>query len=337
MLILPSRVCHPFDDADRQNVRWIRVVTCAGIPENDRTRVDAFPRTDSSTDRLETERPVLLAAAFRMLGVYADAEDAVQEAYVRWLRLADQERAAVLAPGAWLMRATGRICLDMLGSARARREQYVGEWLPEPVPAYSPVAAPGDDPLDRAIRDDSVSTALLLVLESLTPAERVVFVLHDVFAMPFGEVAGVVGRTPAACRQLASAARRHVGARKGAQVSRARHDELVAAFTAAAATGDLDRLVEVLDPDVVLRSDGGGVVSAARRPVRGADDVARFLLGLARKQPDAEYGAAATGDGQAVVIRLAGEVTAIVSLGTDGERITDVWIMRNPLKLTAWS
>ena len=299
--------------------------------------MDVSPRTDPSTDEIEAERPLLLAAAFRMLGVYADAEDAVQEAYLRWVRLEADERDAIRAPGAWLMRATGRICLDVLGSARTRRERYVGEWLPEPVPAYSTVAAPGDDPLERAIRDDSVSTALLLVLETLTPAERVAFVLHDVFGMPFGEVADVVGRSAPACRQLAASARRHVGARRGAQVPRARHDELVAAFAAAAATGELDRLVAVLDPDVVLRSDGGGVVSAARRPVRGADDVARFLLGLARKQPSAEYAAAVTGDGAGVLIRMAGTVAALISLGTDGERITDVWIMRNPAKLTRWS
>lgn len=299
--------------------------------------MDVSPRTDPSTDEIEAERPLLLAAAFRMLGVYADAEDAVQEAYLRWVRLEADEGDAIRSPGAWLMRATGRICLDVLGSARARRERYVGEWLPEPVPAYSAVAAPGDDPLERAVRDDSVSTALLLVLETLTPAERVAFVLHDVFGMPFGEVADAVGRSAAACRQLAASARRHVGARRGAQVPRARHDELVAAFAAAAATGELDRLVAVLDPDVVLRSDGGGVVSAARRPVRGADDVARFLLGLARKQPSAEYAAAVTGDGAGVLIRMAGTVAALISLGTDGERITDVWIMRNPAKLTRWS
>lgn len=298
--------------------------------------MDAGTRTEPAAVA-EAERPVLIAAAFRMLGVYADAEDAVQEAYIRWLRLDPGERNGIRSPGAWLMRTTGRICLDLLGSARARREQYVGEWLPEPVPAFSPGAAAGEDPLDRAILDDGVSTALLLVLETLSPAERVVFVLHDVFAMPFGEIAEVVGRSAAACRQLAASARRHVGARPGADVPRERHDALVAAFAAAAATGELDRLVEVLDPEVVLRSDGGGVVSAARRPVRGASDVARFLLGLARKQPDAAYAPADTGDGAGIVIRLGDAVAAVVSIGTDGERITDVWIMRNPAKLTRWT
>ena len=282
---------------------------------------------------LEAERPTLLAAAVRMLGTRADAEDAVQEAYTRWLRLDEAERDAIRSPGAWLMRVTGRICLDMLGSARARRERYVGEWLPEPVPAY---ASPAADPSDAVERSDSVSTALLLVLETLTPAERVAFVLHDVFALSFAEIAEVVGRSPAACRQLATSARRHVGERPGAGVPAERHAALVAAFAEAAGTGRLEALVGVLDPDVVLRSDGGGIVSSARRPVRGADDVARFLLGLARKLPSATYERVVHGDGDGILIRLDGEVAAVVSFATDGTRVTDIWMMRNPEKLGSW-
>jgi len=282
---------------------------------------------------LLAERPTLLAAALRMLGTRADAEDAVQEAYARWLRLDDAERDAIRSPGAWLMRVTGRICLDMLGSARARRERYVGEWLPEPVPAF---VAPAADPAEVVERADSVSTALLLVLETLTPAERVAFVLHDVFALSFAEIADVVGRTPAACRQLATSARRHVGERPGAGVAPERHTALVAAFAEAAGTGRLDALVGVLDPDVVLRSDGGGLVSAARRPVRGADDVARFLLGLARKLPSATYEPVRHGDGAGILVRLDGAVSAVVSFATDGVRITDIWMMRNPEKLGSW-
>lgn len=285
----------------------------------------------------EGERAALLGAAFRMLGTISDAEDAVQEAYVRWLRLDESERAAIARPGAWLMRVTGRICLDMLGSARARRERYVGEWLPEPVPAFSEVALAGADPLDRVARDDSVSIALLRVMESLTPAERVVFVLHDVFGMPFGEVAGAVGRSSAACRQLATAARRHIGKRRGKPVPRARHDAVVRAFAEAAATGELAALMAVLDPEVAFRSDGGGVVSAARRVVRGADHVGRLLRGLAAKEPEAEYSEAAAADGAGILIRVDGVVAAFVSLGTDGERVTDVWIMRNPDKLRLWA
>jgi len=279
------------------------------------------------------ERPTLLAAAVRMLGTRADAEDAVQEAYARWVRLDDAERESIRSPGAWLMRVTARICLDLLGSARVRRERYVGEWLPEPVPAY---ASPAADPAEAVERADSVSTALLLVLETLTPAERVAFVLHDVFALSFAEIAEVVGRTPAACRQLATSARRHVGERRGAGVPPERHAALVTAFAEAAGTGRLEALVGVLDPEVVLRSDGGGIVSAARRPVRGADDVARFLLGLARKLPSATYERVVHGDGDGILIRLDGAVSAVISFATDGTRITDIWMMRNPEKLGSW-
>ncbi|KZE91797.1 RNA polymerase sigma factor SigJ [Microbacterium sp. TNHR37B] len=289
-------------------------------------------------DRLlwDAEGPVLRAAAFRMLGAVADAEDAVQEAFVRWFRLSAAERAEIASPGAWLMRVTGRICLDVLGSARMRRERYVGEWLPEPVPSTSSLARLSADPLDRVTDDEGVSQALLVVLETLTPAERVAFVLHEVFAVPFTEVARVLDRSPAATRQLAVSARRHVGERSRTAVPRERHDALVAAFAEAAASGDLERLIGVLDPAVVLRSDGGGIVSAAPRPVRGADHVARFLLGIARKQPDARYEAAPTGDGVALVTRVAEEVIAVLSFVTDEERITDVWIMRNPAKLGQW-
>ncbi|MFI8633708.1 RNA polymerase sigma factor SigJ [Microbacterium sp. NPDC077663] len=290
---------------------------------------DAATRPGAGAE-VDAHRRVLVAAAHRMLGTLAEAEDAVQEAYVRWVRLDPAERAAIANPAGWLMRVTGRICLDVLGSARARHETYVGEWLPEPVPAD------GGDPADAAVGAESVSTALLLVLETLTPAERVAFVLHEVFAVPFGEIAEVLGRSPAACRQLAASARRHAGRRSGAAVPRTRHDEVVAAFAAASATGRLDALVRVLAPDVVLVSDGGGAVSAARRPVRGADHVARFLLGLAQKQPTAVYEPAVTGDGLGFVIRLEGAVAAVATFATDGERITDVWMMRNPHKLRAW-
>lgn len=291
----------------------------------------AATRPEAAAGEVDVHRRILVAAAYRMLGTLAEAEDAVQEAYVRWVRLDARERAAVVNPAGWLMRVTSRICLDVLGSARVRHETYVGEWLPEPVPVD------GADPADAAIGAESVSSALLLVLETLTPAERVAFVLHEVFAVPFGEIAEVLGRSPAACRQLAASARRHVGRRAGADVPRSRHDEVVAAFAAASATGRLDALVRVLAPDVVLVSDGGGVVSAARRSVRGADHVARFLLGLAQKQPTAVYEQMVTGDGLGFVIRLDGAVAAVVTFATDGERVTDVWMMRNPEKLGAWA
>ncbi|MEV5069402.1 RNA polymerase sigma factor SigJ [Microbacterium sp. LMI12-1-1.1] len=289
------------------------------------------------TDEVESERRALLGLCYRMLGTVADAEDAVQETYVRWLRLSDAERAAIRSPGAWLARVAGRVCLDMLGSARARRERYVGEWLPEPVPDDSPLAASVSvDPIDSVTLDDSVSMALLVLLESLTPAERVAFVLHDVFGVPFAEVAETVGRSPDAVRQLASQARRRVREHRAGAASREQHDAVARAFAAATSTGDLEALVSVLDPDVVLRSDGGGRVSAALRPVRGADRVARFLLGLPRLEPEAVVGPIGTPDGLGFLATLDDEPSALVSLRVRDGRIADVYIMRNPDKLTQW-
>ncbi len=288
-------------------------------------------------DEVEGERRTLLGLCYRMLGTVADAEDAVQETYLRWLRLPDAERAAIRNPGAWLTRVAGRICLDMLGSARARRESYVGEWLPEPVPGDSPLATSAPvDPIDRVTLDDSVSMALLVVLDALTPAERVSFVLHDVFGVPFAEIAETVGRSPDAVRQLASQARRRVRDQRARAASRTEHDAVARAFAAAATHGDLDALVAVLDPDVVLRSDGGGRVSAARRPVLGADRVARFVLGLPRLEPDARLEPVQTPDGIAFLARIAGKVDSLFSLRVQDGRIADVYVMRNPDKLTQW-
>jgi RNA polymerase sigma-70 factor, ECF subfamily len=292
---------------------------------------------DDELTALEGERVGLMRLAYRMLGTVADAEDAVQETYVRWYRLTEDERAVIENPGAWLTRVASRVCLDMLGSARARRERYVGEWLPEPIPEGSVLASAMPDPLDRITLDDSVSTALLVVLEALTPAERVAFVLHDVFAMPFAEIAEIVGRSPDACRQLASTARRHVRERRAAAASRESHDALVRAFAVACATGDLAALTATLDPEVQLRSDGGGIRSAARRPVRGADNVARFVLGLMRMRPLAVITPTDTPDGLGFVIREDGVVEGVMLLRVEGYRIADVWIMRNPEKLTLWS
>lgn len=289
-------------------------------------------------DVLEGERRTLLALAYRMLGTVADAEDAVQETYVRWYRMTDAERAAIENPGAWLTRVASRVCLDMLGSARARRERYVGEWLPEPVPGDSPIAASVPvDPADRVTLDDAVSTALLVVLESLTPAQRVAFVLHEVFGVPFAEIAETVGRSPDAARQLASQARRRVRERRAGAATRAEHDAVAQAFAEATATGDLTGLVALLDPDVVARSDGGGRVSAARRPIVGADRVARFLLGLPRLQPDAVLVPVETGDGLAFLATVDGRPDAVISVAVANGRITDVFLVRNPDKLTLWA
>lgn len=297
-----------------------------------------MPEDALDTESLDSERRALMGLSYRMLGTVADAEDAVQETYMRWYRLSDSERDAIESPGAWLMRVAGRVCLDMLSSARVRRERYVGEWLPEPVPVASVFASvdAAVDPLDRVTLDESVSLALLIVLESLSPAERVAFVLHDVFGLPFAEIADTVGRSVEATRQLASSARRHVRERRAGAVTRERHDALVHAFATACANGDLSALTAVLDPNVTLLSDGGGRVSAARRPVLGADRVARFLLGLAAKRPSAVTVPVGTADGIGFLIREGGEPTALMVLRVADDRIADVWMIRNPEKLTQW-
>ena len=284
------------------------------------------------------ERRRLVSLAYRMLGTIAEAEDAVQESYVRWYRLSDAERAAIGNPQGWLTRVASRVCLDVLGSARHRRERYVGEWLPEPVPAqFFPGQEHGAaDPLDRLTLEESVSTAVLVVMEAMTPAERVAFVLHDVFGLPFPEIAAVVGRTPAAVRQLASSARRRVREHDVVGGDRREHDAVVRAFVRASGTGDLASLTALLDPSVALRSDGGGVVSAARRPVVGADAVARFLLGVARKAPGTGFSEEVTGDGLAYRFDDGPGVRALLNLRVRAGLVTDVWIQMNPAKLGTW-
>ncbi len=294
---------------------------------NDETAVDA---------ELIGERRHLLSLAFRMLGTISDAEDAVQETYIRWYRMSHLEREAIEIPRAWLTRVASRICLDMLGSARARRERYVGPWLPEPVPT-SAFTEPGEDPLDRVTLDDSVSMALMVVLEAMTPAERVVFVLHDVFRMPFPEIADIVGRTAGACRQLATSARARVQAVPSRRVPRSEHDEVVRRFAAATQSGDLAALITALDPAVVLRSDGGGIVTAARNPIYGADKVARFLLGALTKKPGAEVLEQDTHDGLGFAIWREGRITGVVTLDVLGGLVTNVRMVVNPEKLSLWA
>jgi len=298
---------------------------------------------DDLTDDLLGERRHLLALAYRLTGTLADAEDVVQETFARWYRQTDTERAGIRNPAAWLTRVASRIALDLLTSARHRREQYVGPWLPEPLPLELFVAGRRvtlasalDDPLERVTRDDAVSTALLVVLETMTPAERVAFVLHDVFDVPFSGVAEVLGRSDAAARQLAASARRHVREERTTTVPRAEHDRVVRAFQAASASGSILDLLRVLAPDVELHSDGGGIVRAARRVVVGAENVARFLFGIAAKRPEMRWELVESGDGAAFLFREHGEVVAVVNLGAVEGAVARVWIVLNPEKLTSW-
>lgn len=288
-------------------------------------------------DEVMAERSRLVALGYRMLGSVQEAEDAVQETYLRWYRLGEQERAAIDTPQAWLTRVASRVCLDVLKSARVRREQYVGPWLPEPVPAdLLLVSSHAPDPADRVTLDDTVSTALLVVLDAMTPPERVAFVLHDVFAVPFGEIADVVGRSPAAVRQLASSARRRVATHRESVAAAPEHDAIVRAFGAAAAGGDLGALAALLDPSVVLRSDGGGLVSAALKPVSGPSKVARFVLGCIDKRPTWRMVERPTADGLGFVWLEGEDVLGVINLQVADGLVTDVWMVVNPDKLATW-
>ncbi|MBA9002580.1 MULTISPECIES: RNA polymerase sigma factor SigJ [Thermomonospora] len=277
----------------------------------------------------EAERGHLLRVAYGITGSLAEAEDCVQEAWLRLRGLEDPGEIRDLR--GWLTRTVARLALDALDSARVRRERYVGTWLPEPL-----VAEPGTgDPAERVTLDESVTMALLVVLEQLTPAERTAFLLHDVFGLTFTEVAEVVGRSPAAVRQLASRARRHVAeGRPRFPPTHAEQRELVAAFAAACGEGDLERLVTLLDPDVVWRGDGGGKVSALPRAEHGARNVARRLLAVTPRPPGLVRIVEVNG-APGLVLRDAEGVLSVVAFTVDAGRITALDVVRNPDKLTA--
>ncbi len=291
---------------------------------------------DASTAATEFEghRAHLLGVAYRMLGTRTDAEDAVQEAYLRFARATDP---GPRDPRAWLTTVVARICLDELGSARARRENYVGPWLPEPLvdaPRDFAVAALGPDPEDRVTLDESVSLAMLVVLESLSPAERTAFVLHDVLGLPYGEISTVVGRGEAACRQLVARARAHAHERAPRfTADRAQHAGAVTAFLTACSHGSVEELVRVLDPAAVLRSDGGGLVpGVARRPVTGPDNIARLLLGVAAKHDAIPY-LHPVNDATGLVFEAGGTVVGVMAFAVAGTLITEIDFVVNPEKL----
>jgi RNA polymerase sigma-70 factor (ECF subfamily) len=291
---------------------------------------------------VESDRGLLMNVAYRKLGAVTEAEDAVQDAYARWYSLPDGSRSEIASPTGWLVTVTTRICLDILGSARARREHYVGEWLPEPVSAathWTSQALPvnGVDPADRVSLDESLSMALLVVLESMTPAERVAFILHDVFGYPFAEVGEIVGRSPQACRQLASSARRRVQDARRDEVSAQEYARVVSAFQAALATGDVTALILSLDPDAKAIPDGGGVVAAATAPVEGAKPIADYLLSLYRLQPGLTIQVTTVNGLAGLAFRdETGNTLGIASVAISNGLIRRIWVTRNPRKLTAW-
>jgi RNA polymerase sigma-70 factor (ECF subfamily) len=267
-----------------------------------------------------------MGVAYHLMGTVTEAEDAVQEAYLRLVRT---EVTEVRDLRTWLTTVVTRICMDQLTSARARREQYVGPWLPEPL--VSPAAAFG--PEDRLTLDESVSLAMLVVLESLSPAERIVFVLHEAFGFSHADIARTVGRQEAACRQLLARARQHVRGRAPRFTpDREEHRAVVTAFLRAASHGDLDELAGVLDPRVVLYSDGGSNVSAARRPVTGARDVARLLLGVASRHP-ADWRLTAVNGMPGAVFTSGGQVVGVMAFTVFASRITQIHFVVNPDKL----
>lgn len=281
----------------------------------------------------ESQRRRLVGIAFRMLGTVVEAEDAVQEAFVRWLRLDESARSRIRDAAAWLTTVTTRVCLDVLGSARVRREAYVGPWLPEPLPA----GMEADDPLGRVVLEESVSTALLVLMERMTPAERVAFVLHDVFGYPFARIGAMIGRSSGAARELASSGRRRLAAERRRSVDRHAHAEAVTAFLAACEDGDVTRLASLLDPGVVLTSDGGGAARAALNPIFGSDRTARFVLGVRRRRPDVRLRLGATADGPAILFVEERGVSGVLNLRVVNGAVVAVWIQWNPHKLTRWN
>jgi RNA polymerase sigma-70 factor (ECF subfamily) len=277
-------------------------------------------------------RAVLVGAAYRVVGSMVDAEDVVQETWLRW---AAADRTDVRDVRAYLIRITSRLALNRLRQQKSRREQYVGPWLPEPI-AATPAEA---DPAAIAEVADSVSMAMLVVLETLTPLERAAFVLREVFDLPFSEIGDTLGRSESAVRQLAHRAREHVHARQPRhRVDKAKHTEVTSQFLAAAWSGDLAGVVSLLAPDVALVSDGGGKKKAALRPLHGADKVARWLLGIFKNDIPAGLDVrVAEVNGEPAFVAYDGDLVdsvAFMELNAEGV-ISQIYVVRNPDKLLA--
>jgi RNA polymerase sigma factor (sigma-70 family) len=295
-------------------------------------------RVDPGLSAIMSERRQLINLAYRLLGSLADAEDVVQETYTRWYAMSRQEQEAIESPGAWLTKVASRICLDLLGSARARRERYVGEWIPEPLPDGSEWRSAGIavDPAERVTLDESVNMAFLVVLESMTPAERVAFILHDVFRYPFPEVAEIVGRSPAACRQLATSARRRIAAAQTPPTPTAETASLVRDFKEAWQAKDIQALIGLLDPDAVAIGDGGGLVSAELHPVSGGEQVAGYFAALADRRPGITLLERTVNGQPGLVAQVDGVTVTVIAFDIAESRIKHIWAVRNPEKLRPW-
>jgi RNA polymerase sigma-70 factor (ECF subfamily) len=289
------------------------------------------------------ERRQLINLTYRLLGSLAEAEDVVQETYARWYALSREQRDAIESPGAWLTTVASRICLNLLGSARARRERYVGEWIPEPLPERTewitgPPGGTTADPADRITLDESVNMAFLVVLESMTPAERVAFILHDVFRYSFAEIAGIVGRTPTACRQLASSARRRIRTSQPRAAPTARQAGIVRAFKAAWEAKDIDALIGLLDPHATAIADGGGLATTFLRPIEGGEQIARAWIEIANRAPSNMAFLERTVNGQpGLVAQQDGRTVTVFAFDVAGDRVRHIWVVRNPEKLRPWT
>ncbi|MGY0065977.1 RNA polymerase sigma-70 factor [Streptomyces sp. QTS137] len=288
--------------------------------------------TDTVTKAFEEHRPVLLGVAYRMLGRVADAEDVVQEAWLRW---AGGDRSEVREPRAYLVRVATRLALDRLRQIKARGETYVGPWLPEPYVTDFGDTAP--DTAEQAVLADSVSLAVLVVMESLSPLERAVFVLREAFGYPYSDIAVLLDRGEPAVRQLAARARKHVEERRPRyDVDPARRRELTERFLAAAAGGDLEGLMKLLAPDVRLVGDSGGRTRAPLRVLESADKVGRFLVGVTRKGfLDPSVRLLELNGGPAALVLTGGRPDSVFQLDIAEGRVQTVYVIRNPDKLRA--
>ncbi|WP_328321569.1 RNA polymerase sigma factor SigJ [Kribbella sp. NBC_00382] len=287
---------------------------------------------DPKLSVIMSERRQLINLAYRLLGSLADAEDVVQETYARWYAMSREKQDAIETPAAWLTTVASRICLDLLGSARVRRESYVGEWIPEPVPDQAET-----DPADRVTLDESVNMAFLVVLESMTPAERVAFILHDVFRYPFPEVAEIVGRTPAACRQLATSARRRLRTSQTPPPPEAERAAIVRSFKQAWEAKDIQALIGLLDPAAVSIGDGGGLATAALYPVEGGETIARYFVDLAERRGSLTIEERTVNGQPGLVVLDEGAAAAVLAFDLDGDKIKHIWAVRNPEKLRPWT
>ncbi|HYI44405.1 MAG TPA: RNA polymerase sigma-70 factor [Actinomycetota bacterium] len=280
----------------------------------------------ADTDTFHELRGYLFGLAYRMLGSAGDAEDIVQEAYLRWSNISEP----VDSPKAFLSKVTTRLCIDHLKSARVQRESYVGPWLPEPVPTEQ-IAGPEE----AAEKADSLSMAFLVVLESLSPTERAVFLLREVFGYDYPEIAEIVDRSEANCRQIAHRAKEHIASRRPRfEASREQREDLMYRFMAACTMGDMDGLMTLLTEDITLFSDGGGRTRAARKPIYGASKVARFLLGVIQKAPEDYSTQIVNVNGQPAIALYEGtRPFTVLSLDMTEDRIQGLHVVVNPDKL----